>query len=221
MGAEVAAERWNLLIIREMIVGACRFNEIHRGLPGLSRTMLSSRLRRLERHGLVERLPTGESSHGGYRLTEAGADLWGVLEALGRWAVRWSFPEPRDDQLSPYLLLWRMRSGIETGCLPDRRVVVKFDFDDPEPVCGWLVVNGADSSVCTRDPMFEVNLHARASSRVWHEVWYGHRSIRDAIANGNLDLSGDDDLIAQFVDWFRLSPFADAVARQHSAAPDR
>jgi DNA-binding HxlR family transcriptional regulator len=218
MGADVVAERWNLLIIRELLTGAQRFNDIHRGLPGLSRTLLSQRLRMLQRCGLVESLPTGgDSSCAGYRLTEGGSDLRAVLEALGTWAVRWRFPEPGDDQLNPQLLLWRMRCGVAQERLPARRVVIEIGFEADRSERGWLILDGDDSSLCTRDPMFDVDVYANASSRVWHEIWYGHRSLRESIGNREVLLSGDEDLVADFADWFLRSRFAGEVEAQRSA----
>lgn len=217
MGAEIIAEPWNLLIIREMIVGASRFNEIHRGLPGISRTMLSKRLRRLEKYGLVESTLDADTQSAGYCLTEAGADLWGVLEALGSWSVKWRFPRPQLDQLNPTLLLWRMRSGLAYECLPDRRVVVEMIFDGDPPQHGWLLLDGADSSACIHNPMFDVDLYASARSSVWHEIWYGYRSLPDSIRHGEVELTGDEHLVSQFASWFRLSFFADQVKRTVSS----
>lgn len=212
MGAEIVAERWNLLIIRELLTGARRFNDIHRGLPGLSRTLLSQRLRTLRGHGLIT---AAADPTDGYQLTDAGRDLSTVLEALGSWSVRWRFPEPDGAQLNPHLLMWRMRGGLAHDRLPPRRVVIEFTFTDdagdrPERV--WLIADGEDSSVCTRDPLFDIDVFATASSRVWHEIWYGRRSVRESISGGTVRLSGEKHLVAGFVDWFGLSPFAGQVA---------
>jgi DNA-binding HxlR family transcriptional regulator len=219
MGAAIVAERWNLLIIREILTGATRFNDIHRGLPGLSRTLLSQRLRVLQHNGLVEPVARGRPEPGGYRLTPAGEDLRGVLTALGTWAVRWQFPEPRDNQLNPHLLLWRMRSGLARDRLPAQRVVIEFSFEDRQTEHGWLILDGDDSSICARSPMFEVDVYAAASSRRWHEIWFGHRSLRESISNGDVVLTGRNELTRQFADWFSRSPFADQVAAHRSATP--
>jgi DNA-binding HxlR family transcriptional regulator len=218
VAADIVAERWNLLIIREMLTGASRFTDIHRGLPGLSRTLLSQRLRVLQRSGLVEQFAAAESEAAGYQLTEAGADLRGVLGELGVWAVRWRFPEPSDDQLNPHLLLWRMRSGLAHDRMPPRRVVIEFRFENARPEYGWLIADGDDSSICARSPLFTVDVYATASSRVWHEIWFGHRSLRESIGNGDVTLSGHKKLTGQFVDWFRLSEFAGEVAARHAAS---
>jgi DNA-binding HxlR family transcriptional regulator len=219
MSAELLTERWNLLIIRELLSGADRFNDIHRGLPGLSRTLLSQRLRQLRRAGLVTVAEPGEPGAGGYRLTEAGAALQTVLEALGSWAVRWRFPRPAEGQLNPHLLLWRMRSGLVLDRLPTGRTIVQLTFDGAKAHHGWLVLDGANSSVCARDPLFDVDLYASASSEVWHEWWFGHRSMRGSIHSGEVVLSGRSELADQFPGWFRLSPFAEEVAGSATGRP--
>lgn len=217
MGADIVAERWNLLIIREILSGASRFTDIHRGLPGLSRTLLSQRLRLLQRAGLVEHIAAGSAGSTGYRLTAAGADLRGVLAALGTWAVRWQFPDPADDQLNPHLLLWRMRSGLIHDRLPAQRIVIEFCFEDERPEHGWLVVQGREASICTRSPLFEVDVYATATSRMWHQIWFGHRSLRESIGDGDVVLSGRKQLTGQFANWFRLSEFAGEVAARDAA----
>lgn len=212
MGAEIVSERWNVLIIRELITGARRFNDIHRGLPGLSRTLLSQRLRTLQGSGLITR---SSDRSDGYQLTDAGLDLRTVLEALGSWSVRWRFPEPEDGQLNPHLLMWRMRGGLAHDRLPPRRVVIELTFlgeDADPPVRGWLIADGDDSSICTRDPLFDIDVYAAASSRAWHEIWYGHRSLRSSIGNGAVRLSGEKHFVECFADWFGLSAFAGQVA---------
>ena len=129
IGVAVVSERWNLLILRELLAGPRGFNDIHRGLPGLSRTLLSQRLRTLQHSELVAPVADDGSGTAGYQLTPMGADLRGVLAELGAWSVRWCFPEPSDDQLDPHLLLWRMRQGLVADTLPARRVVVEFVFE--------------------------------------------------------------------------------------------
>ena len=219
MAASVLCERWNLLIVRELILGSRRFNDIHRGLPGLSRTLLSQRLRSLQQAGLVMTVAGDGSGSQGYTLTAQGADLEGVLMELGSWSVRWSFPEPGEQQLDPYLLLWRMRSGLQFENLPDRRVTIELIFDQgSEQVRGWLVLDGKDSSLCTRHPMFAVDIHARARSAVWHELWYGHRSWLEALDHGELELSGKSALLRAFPTWFKGSAFASQVADRRAAA---
>ena len=223
VGATLVTERWNLLIVRELLSGPRGFNDIHRGLPGLSRTLLSQRLRTLRQAGLISTDTAGGDRARGYRLTAMGADLRAVLFELGSWSVRWCFSTPTDDQLDPHLLLWRMRTGLVLDNLPDHRTTIEITFggnDDPQSTRGWLVLAGADSSVCARHPMFDVDIYARATAQVWHELWYGHRGWLEALAQGKLRLSGDTQLLKQMPDWFQRSAFATQVDERRAARRD-
>ena len=164
IGAELLADRWTMLIVREVMVGSHRFNQIHRGLPGLSRTLLSSRLRHLERIGILERHPVeqGQPAHE-YHLTTAGAELEELIYGLGHWTIRWWFPEPAPEQIDNGMLLWRMRVGVDLAVLPERRVTVQFNFGDGNVEIGWLVIADGAVSVCLREPGFEVDLYVRGT----------------------------------------------------------
>ncbi|WP_051342643.1 winged helix-turn-helix transcriptional regulator [Pseudonocardia spinosispora] len=223
MGATLVTERWNLLIVRELLSGPRGFNDIHRGLPGLSRTLLSQRLRTLRQAGLVATSTAGDGQAPGYRLTAMGAGLRAVLFELGSWSVRWCFSPPTDDQLDPHLLLWRMRTGLVLDNLPDHRITIEITFGDhgdPQPIRGWLVLAGADSSLCTRHPLFDVDVYARATSRVWHELWYGHRGWGEALDQGILRLSGEARLLKQMPHWFHRSAFATQVDGRRTVRGD-
>lgn len=216
IGASLLGDRWSLLIVRELIGGASRFNEIHRALHGLSRSMLSGRLRSLERHGLIEPVP--DTKAGGYQLTAAGSDLRDVLVAIGAWTVRWRFPMPSEAVPDSPLLLWRMYQGLNIDRLPDRRVIVEFDFDDAEPDRGWLHLDGVDSSLCMDPPGHPADVLIAGSVRSWLEVWFGHRTYADAVESGELVVKGSADLVSQVPQWFHLSELAGIVAeRRHEA----
>ncbi|CAM3162466.1 hypothetical protein BST27_20460 [Mycobacterium intermedium] len=211
IGASMLADRWSLLIVREVMVGAHQFNAILRGLPGLSRSLLTTRLRHLEELGVLKRVPTGSGRTHEYRLTPAGEDLHEVIHALGRWTVRWWFPAPRPEQVDNALLLWRMRAGI-TSQLPEGRTTMLFDFTDGDVKRGWIVATNTEVSVCLHDPGFVVDLHVTGSGRTWHEIWYGHRQLKQAIADGDIIIEGPAKLARAFPKWFALSPFSADVA---------
>lgn len=218
IGASLMGDRWSLLIVRELLVGASRFNEMHRALPGLSRSMLSGRLRTLERHGLVEALPDAQG--GGYGLTDAGADLRGLLMALGAWTVRWRFPPPDETVPDSPLLLWRMYQGINAAQLPPHRVTVEFQFDDAEPSRGWLHLDGEASSLCMDPPGHAADLVISGSVRTWLAVWFGHRTYADAVDTGDLVIKGSAHLVSQVPSWFHLSALARLVVEARSAAQE-
>lgn len=150
IGAKLVGDRWSLLIVRELLVGASRFNEIRRGLPGISRSLLSDRLRSLERQGLLEHRT--DTASGSYCLTAAGQDLRDVLVALGTWTVRWRFPAPAATAPDSSMLLWRMFQGINVANLPPQRVTVQLNFADAEPSRGWFILDGDASSLCMEPP---------------------------------------------------------------------
>ena len=204
MGAEAIGDRWTPLVLRELICGSERFSDIHRGVPRMSRSLLSQRLRQLERLGIVER-----TAGGGYRLTDAGRDLEAVVWGIGDWAMQWLFGDPEKEQYDGAHLIWRVRQRIVPDALPDRRVVVQFDF--PRAQRGkriWLLLDPQGSSVCERDEGFEVDLWVDADIREFMRIWAGRSTWEDAIASGALTLHGTQPLVRDFTRWFALSPFA-------------
>src|SRR5690606_11616066 len=148
---DVLGERWSLLIVRDLLCGTTRFNDLARGLPGLSRSLLAKRLRQLEMSGIVERLD------GTYVLTPAGEDLRSVVFGLGEWGARWQFGDPRDDELDPELLMWWVHDRLDFSPLPDRRIVLAFWFRDVRRRF-WVVKDAAGPSLCTRDPGYDVDV---------------------------------------------------------------
>lgn len=218
VAANLIGDRWSLLIVRELLEGASGFNEIHRGLPGLSRSLLSGRLRSLARQGIVEHRPG--SVDGSYRLTAAGADLRDVIHALGYWTVRWRFPPPTASNADSALLLWRMYQGLNTSRLPPHRVTLEFIFPEAEPGRGWLLLDGADSSLCMEPPGHEADLVIRGSVPAWLSVWFGHRTFEQVVAAGELVPDGQAHLVALLPDWFDRSLFARAIAAQGSSRGD-
>jgi DNA-binding HxlR family transcriptional regulator len=125
--SEILADRWTPLIVRELVLGSHRFNEIERGLPGISRSLLASRLRELEDAGVVERLPSAQSKVTAYHLSAAGRDLTAVIETLGAWGVRWAFGEPRPEELDAGLLIWKIHQRINRELLPDTGTIMPLD----------------------------------------------------------------------------------------------
>jgi DNA-binding HxlR family transcriptional regulator len=207
---EVLGERWSVLIVRDMLCGATRFNDIARGLPGLSRSLLVKRLRQLERAGIVERLD------GAYVLTEAGQDLRTVVFGLGAWGARWQFGEPRDVELDPEILMWWMHDRLDLSVFPDRRVVLEFEFATQRRRI-WIVSDAGGPSVCTVDPGFDVDVLVRADLVALYEVWLGRRELRDAMRDGSIEMHGQPSLVRRMPSLLLLSPVADLVAAADAA----
>lgn len=216
--AEIFAERWTPLILRELLMGSHRFGELERGLPRISRSLLTHRLRFLEGSGVVERRTVAGSRSPEYHLTEAGRDLYEVIVRLGEWSHRWFNPLLDDDALDPQLLVWDMHRALRRERLPNRRVVVQLDFVGAAQGSYWLILEPSGSSVCWDPPGFEVDLFVRTDTLGMHRVWLGHQTFADALVTGQIELDGPRGLVRGFPEWFALSQFA-TVRRAYDAVP--
>jgi DNA-binding HxlR family transcriptional regulator len=210
VASEVFAERWTPVILRELVLGSRRFNEIQRGVPRISRALLVKRLRELQGHGVIS------SAGGEYRLTPAGAELGEIVVQLGRWGQRWTTPVQRET-LDARLLVWDMRRRIEVDRLPGKRVVVRFDFRGVPAThkwsrTYWFVMERPDVDLCIIDPGFEVDLFVDADLAALSRVWLGEIPIRQAIREGTVVLNGDRQAVRDFPSWLLLSTLA-AVRR--------
>jgi len=203
--AEILGDRWTVLIIREMSFGVDRFNELQRCLPGISRSVLAQRLKHLERVGLIER---GETD---YQLTGAGRDLKPVLQALGHWAASWAFGDPDPRELDPDLLMRWISRHIATDALPERRVVVQFDFAKPRRRRFWLVLDHAEASVCLHDPGFDTDIFVVADTAALYRVYLGRLSLSAAMREGSVAVTGPSTMVRAFPRWFTWSDFAPTV----------
>lgn len=220
MATEILGDRWTPLILREFIVGAHTFGEIHAGIPHISRTLLSERLKQLAANGIVERREE-QAGRPKYRLTPAGEDLQDFVFGLGEWAIRWAyFGDPEDDQLDNTHLMWRFRRGVLRDRVPERRVVAEFVLACPNNATEriWLVIEPAEVEACVKHPGFDVDLEVRTSSRELHRVWMGRTTIPEAVRAGTLVIEGTPALVRAFPRWFSFSPFVPAVRRAVQAA---
>lgn len=201
---DLLGERWTLLIVRDMLVGTTRFNELARGLPGLSRSLLTRRLRQLERAGLVERV------RGQYLLTESGRELEPIVFGLGAWGARWTFGDPETAELDAELLVWRMHTRLETAGFPGRRQVFQVRFTDDRRLF-WIVIEAGSPSVCMTDPGFEVDVTIRSDVATLYQVWLGRLPLRDALRSGRLGFEGPAALTRRMPSVLCLSPIAGVV----------
>jgi len=211
VGAEFFGDRWTPLILRELILGSRRFNDIHRGLGKMSRTLLIGRLRELERRGIVERTVDGAGRTTEYRLTAAGRELEPVVWALGHWAARWSFGDPADEDLDAAWLVWRLHQSVLADRLPPARTVIQFVLSGTGGGEGWLVLDRGGSTACQIDPGFEVDLVVMGDNREMHRWLLGWRSFREARQSGSLRLIGPTRLARAFPTWFRPPQFAGSL----------
>jgi DNA-binding HxlR family transcriptional regulator len=215
MAAEVLCTRWTPLLVREMLAGSSRFNDLRRGVPRMSPALLSKRLGELEEAGIVERFKGRGVEE--YRLTAAGLGLRGVVEGLGFWGQRWVEPELSLKNLDPSLLMWDMRRNLDTTPLPPRRCTIQFLYRElaESRQNWWLVIeptrDGAEprgADLCYTDPGFEVDLYVESSLRAMTSIWMGFSTVAEESRAGRVQMTGSVALRESMQRWLGLSPFA-------------
>jgi DNA-binding HxlR family transcriptional regulator len=212
VASEVFAQRWTPLIIRELCSGRSHFNEIHRGIPLISRTLLSERLRWLESAGVVSSTTAGAGRVREYRLTEAGVEFKTVVDALGNWGQRWSVRVDAQN-LDADFLMWQLHHRLAIDRLPEHRVVVLFTFSGVTRKRRgahnfWLMLERPQVELCLTDPGQEVDLYVEADLRAFALVWLGDAPLASALRDRSIKLSGPRKLIQAFPQWLLLSRFA-------------
>jgi DNA-binding HxlR family transcriptional regulator len=211
--AEILAERWTFLVLRELILGSTRFNDLRRGVPLMSSSLLSQRLKYLEREGVIERHPARAGQGFEYRLSEAGRELQPVIMLLGEWGARWVRSRLTDADLDVALLMWDMHRTVQPEHFPSRRVVVAFEFIDvPQGKRHWWLVSEGDAAdLCITDPGHEVDLYVTTDLRTMTAIWVGDRSLDAAIAAGAIEVDGPPQLRRRLGAWLGLSKFAKSM----------
>jgi DNA-binding HxlR family transcriptional regulator len=209
--AEILADRWTVLIIRELLADVRHFNELERGLPRMSRTLLAERLRRLEQTGVLVRRAASRGKPTDYRLTAAGRELQRIVDLFGEWGARWAFGPPRPSELDPIVLLWWMRRRVAASRIPRPRVLIQFEFRHTAQRSYWLLIEANDVSVCLKHPGFDVDVIVVADIVTFYQVWLGRLSLADAIRKNLVRLDGAPADLRAFPDWFAWSPMAGTV----------
>jgi DNA-binding HxlR family transcriptional regulator len=219
MAAEILCSRWTVLVLRELLCGTTRFNDLRRGVPRMSPTLLSKRLKQLEEAGVVVAKATGKAGVVDYRLTAAGEELRGVVMSLGVWGQRWVDSSLSLKQLDASLLMWDMRRSLVLAPFPDRKCTVQFLY--PEVTAGrksfWLVVDAGKVDLCAVDPGFDVDLYVRSALRSMTAVWMGLSTLKAEVDAGKIKLTGDKDLARTMETWLGLSAFAKDAPKAKSA----
>jgi DNA-binding HxlR family transcriptional regulator len=215
---EILGDRWTLLIIRDMLSGMRHFNDLERGLPGISRALLANRLRQLQQAGIVEKRLNGSGRQTTeYHLTRAGQELADVITSLVVWGANWAFGDPTPEDLDPVLLMWWMRNRVRVDQLPEHRVVVQFDFYGAATVSFWLILTQSDVTICLTDPGYEVNVLVTADLATYFKLWAGRISYREALNDYGVRVEGIPRLVRAFPTWFAWSLAADEVGRARAS----
>tara|TARA_R110000850_G_scaffold26527_15_gene75939 strand:+ start:2796 stop:3449 length:654 start_codon:yes stop_codon:yes gene_type:complete len=210
MAAEMLCTRWTLVLVREMVAGSTRFNDLRRGVPRMSPSLLSQRLGELEAAGIVKRMPVAnEPAVHEYCLTEAGRDLQTVVEAFGLWGQKWIETQATLKNLDPSLLMWDMRRNLDPSPLPSHRTVVNFRYPELAKARQnwWLVVDPtAAVDLCSSDPGYDVDLWVTTDLRTMTSIWMGLMRVSDA--GDKIQLDGDPAIARTMQTWLGLSPFS-------------
>jgi DNA-binding HxlR family transcriptional regulator len=212
MAAEILCTRWTVVLLRELIAGSTRFNELRRGVPRMSPALLSQRLKDLETAGIVVRIAS-RSDRGAseYQLTPAGRELGPIVEAFGIWGQRRIEADLSLQHLDAQLLMWDMRRNLNTTPMPAHRSVVQFAYPELPAAqrLWWLIVDPQEGvDLCSIDPGFDVDLYVSVDLRTMTAIWMGLDTVRAALANRRMILTGDRKLGAAMQSWLGLSPFA-------------
>jgi DNA-binding HxlR family transcriptional regulator len=211
MAAEVVCTRWTALVLRELLCGSRRFNDLRKGVPRMSPTLLSKRLKELEDAKILQQTKDPRTGNPEYSLTEAGEDLRPIIMAMGNWGQRWIESNLSLRNLDPTLLMWDIRRNINPAPLPKRRVTVRFSF--PEAAASrrdwWLVMEpSGEHDLCQLDPGHDVDLFVTAGLRALTAVWMGHASLAGMQETGEIEVVGDAALSRSMQSWLGLSVFA-------------
>lgn len=214
MAAEILCSRWTVVLLRELLCGSTRFNDLRRGLPRMSPSLLSKRLKELELSGVVRTVPTASGTFE-YQLTEAGEELRPLVMGIGNWGQRWVESRLSLRNLDPSLLMWDMRRNINPDPLPSRRCTIQFLYPElPAPQRSyWLVVESGTVDLCSFDPGYDIDLLVTSSLKTMTSIWMGLTRLGPEVDAGRIRLDGDPVVGRAMQQWLKLSPFSQIVRR--------
>ena len=210
MAAEIVCSRWTVLVLREMLCGSTRFNDLRRGVPRMSPTLLSKRLKELVEAGVITANPARGTGVVEYKLTKAGEGLRETIMSLGVWGQRWIESSLSLKNLDPSLLMWDMRRHLTPEPLPPRRCTVMFTYPElsANQKSWWLVIDHGEVDLCAVNPGYDVDLYVTGSLHAMTSIWMGHSTLKTQISTGNIELTGDKTIARSMHAWLGLSPFA-------------
>ncbi len=197
----VVGDYWTPLIVRELLYGTLRFNQLARNLPSISRSLLSDRLRKLESAGIIECARVSKNVTT-YTVTEAGRDLQGLIDAMHEWGLRWGRREPNPDDVDPVLVICMLKDRLHAHQLPTERVVIEVVATGDKEARAWLVSDGQGVAMCFDPPAFEVDLWIRGKVAALYEIWLQSTTMAAALKRGDIEVEGQPRLAKAFPRWF-------------------
>lgn len=206
--AELLCERWTLVLIRELVAGSTRFNELRRGLPLMSPALLSRRLKQLQEAGVIQRVAKTRGYH--YELTPAGKELQPLVEQMGIWGHRWVGNRLSADDWDAGLLMWDIRRGVDARQFPDDRVVIHIHFSDaPKKFRNWwLVSENRYVDLCMTDPGYDVDVVMNCRLPALISVWLCRCTLADTQRAGDIEVLGDKQIKNRLPAWLQGSSLA-------------
>jgi DNA-binding HxlR family transcriptional regulator len=218
--AGLFCERWTPLILRDLAWGATRFSELHRGVPLMSPTLLSRRLKQLEAEGVIVRRPSARGRGATYHLTAAGREFMPLIEALGTWGQRWSRRQLADNELDVGLLIWSLERSVRADAFPGKRTVVRLEFTDQRGAkrLWWFVNENGHCELCLQDPGFDVDLYLACTLRDMICIVRGDLSLTRAIESDRLVVTGASAVRRALRAWLNLSPLAQVRSQRPDAS---
>lgn len=207
--SELLGDKWTFLVIRELISGGHRFNELQRGLGHISPSLLSSRLRQLEDEGIIERKKIKGQQGYEYYLTQPGKEVLPIINELGRWGMKWARDQIDDEELDIELLMLHLARSVNPEKLTGNESIIHFKFNDLKKLQDWwIIVKGQEVDVCLEDPGKEVDVWLTTDVRTMMEVWMGDRSYQSAIKQDKLKIVGPTSMTKNISKWMSNSVFA-------------
>lgn len=207
---EIIGEKWTILILRELLMGGSRFNELQRGLGLISPTVLTKRLNALEERGLVLKKKIQGQRGYEYFPTESCQELLPIIRSLGDWGMRWARKNLTQSDYDVELLMLYLQRSVVPAKLPGNQTVIRFRFTDIDDMAKWwIIVEGDDVDICVSDPGMDVDIYFTSSVKTMADIWMGDMTYRKALRAGDLKLTGPNALTRDVSSWMAISIFAD------------
>jgi DNA-binding HxlR family transcriptional regulator len=205
---EILGERWNILIVRELLMGGRRFSDLQRGLGDISPSLLTSRLKSLEEQGMVTRRRVNGQRVHEYFPTPACEALLPVVISIGEWGLCWARHMLLDEDFDVEFLMFYLERSIDLSALPGHHAVIQFMFTDlTEQRNWWILADQQDVQICITPPGRDIDVYFTTTVRTMHDVWMGDRTYREAVSSGDLLIEGELALTRNVSRWLRPSVF--------------
>ncbi len=210
--AEILCEKWVILVLRELMMGSTRFSEFRKGLPKISPSILSRRLKTLEEQGVITRKQIGKSSSYSYHLTKSGEELRPIILGFGTWGHRWAKNKITKDDLDAGFLLWDMRRRLNTEYFQDERVDIHIEFTDQKSSdrYWWMVIENHEIDLCFEDTGHEPDIVIITTLPVMTKVWLGYEPLKTMMSNQQLKILGSKKYVSNVAKWIGKSSFAES-----------